>query len=377
MADCEGAEDLPDLGKPENILLIKMSSLGDVVHGVPTLAAVRVRFPAAKITWLVDERFRDVIAAHPALKSIIAAPAPKWLTTWPAARTLRAAGQYQVIPELRSRRFDLVLDLQGLFRTGFLAAATGARQRIGLAEAREGAPLFYTQTISAPWQWHAVRRCLRLAELLGARAEHASPRIYVEARGLEAAQRLRSEHGLAAAEPYVVVSPRSSRVEKNWPPERFAELIAHLWRARGLRTLLLGGGTDSPVCRQIAADSHSPAIVVTRVRLSVAMAIISEAALVVSNDSGPLHLAAALARPLVGIYGPTDPARVGPWENERWVVQETANCPRCQAERSHPSRRLTLTALPPHTCLNELPVGSVLARVELAIDEAHAVRQSA
>lgn len=362
---------------PQNLLLIKMSSLGDVVHGVPTLSALRARYPNARITWLVDERFRDVIAAHPALDEVLTAPSPRWVTQLPWNHTTRAACQYRVIPELRRRRFDCVLDLQGLLRTGFLAAATGARVRIGLTEAREGAPYFYSHTTSAPWPWHAVRRCLRLAEFLDAPIDPASDRIVVDPNWRETSQTLREAKGLAATEDYAIIAPRSSRREKNWPPDSFSRLIAALWEARGLRSVLIGSAADAPACAAIADKSHSPAVTVTGLPLGVAMALSADAKLVVSNDSGPLHLAAALGRPLVGIYGPTDIGRVGPWQQERWVVQENAHCQRCQIRKGRRWRRWSLRRLAPHTCLSALPVERVFARAEAALDEALARKRSA
>jgi heptosyltransferase I len=351
------------------ILIIKLSSLGDVVHGVPTLAAVRCLFPQAQVSWLVDERFQAVITHHPALDEVIPARAPRWIAGRPFEKLLRASYHYGVIPALRSGRFDLVLDLQGLLRTGLLAAATGARRRIGLAEAREGAPLFYTDTISASWQQHALLRCLRLVELLGPACERPEPRVYVRSAWEEEARQRLSLAGLTDRVPYVAIAPQSSRPEKNWAPERFAELIECLWSKHGLRSLLIGTKNEETVCRHIADASCSPAVTITGVPLGVTMALIAQAEMLIANDSGPLHLAAALGRPLVGIYGPTDPGRVGPWGNARWVVQENHDCPACQAPRSS-----WLASLRPrrHTCLANLPVQSVLSRVESALAAASA-----
>jgi lipopolysaccharide heptosyltransferase I len=354
---------------PKSILLIKLSSLGDVVHGVPTLVAVRRLFPQAHIAWLVDERFRAVIDHHPALDQVIPAQAPRSIAGRRWEKLLRASYHYRVIPELRRGRFDLVLDLQGLFRTGVLAAATGARRRIGLAEAREGAPLFYTDSISAPWQQHALRRCLRLVELLGPACETPEPRIHVGPVWKAEARHRLGLAGLTHNTPYVVIAPQSSRPEKNWPPERFAELIGHLWSRLGLRSLLIGTGKEATVCNHIASKSGSPAVTITGVPLGVTMALIAGAEMLIANDSGPLHLAAALGRPLVGIYGPTDPGRVGPWDNARWVVQENRDCPACQA---HSDGWLASLRSHRHSCLANLSVQSVLSRVEAALAAASA-----
>jgi ADP-heptose:LPS heptosyltransferase len=325
---------------------------------------VRRLFPRAHIAWLVDERFRAVVEHHPALDKVIPAQAPGRIGGQPLEKFLRAWHHYGVIPTLRRGRFDLVLDLQGLFRTGLLAAATGARHRLGLAEAREGAPLFYTQSIGAPWDHHALLRCLRLVELLGPPCPAIKPRIYLHRDWINQAEDRRRQSGLTPGERHVVIAPQSSRPEKNWAPERFAELIAALWCRLGIRTLLIGTKSDEATCRVIATASRTPARVLTGTPLGVSMALIAGAEMLIANDSGPLHLAAGLGTPLVGIYGPTDVGRVGPWGHAHAVVQENGACPACQISSSGWLGRLHRR---PHTCLANLSVRSVLSRVEAGL----------
>ena len=133
--------------------------------------------------------------------------------------------------------------------------------------------------------------------------------------------------------------------------------------------MLLGTKGEEAVCRNIAHGSRSPVVVVTGVSLGVTMALIADAELLVANDSGPLHLAAALGRPLVGIYGPTEPGRVGPWGNARWVVRENSDCAVCRS--STPRRRVG------HTCLTNLPVARVLSLAEAALAEGAPAEQCA
>src|SRR5262245_36893146 len=143
---------------PNSILLVKMSSLGDVLHAVPTLWSLRQRYPRAHIAWLIDHRYESLLKHHPALNSTIPAWAPLLPTRMPLQHLVRAAFQYAAALNLRESNFDMVVDLQGLFRSALLAATTGARTRVGLADAREFATVFYTHLVDVPKNAHAVER---------------------------------------------------------------------------------------------------------------------------------------------------------------------------------------------------------------------------
>jgi heptosyltransferase-1 len=299
---------------PRNILYIKMSSMGDVVHGMPAAMALRRRFPLARITWLVDGRFADLVRGHPAVDEIIVAKAPA-IPRMPLDHVLRASFQYAVAGELRRRGFDLVVDAQGLFRTGALCAMTGAGVRVGFANAREGAQIFYTRRIDVPREIHALERCLKLATALGA---DATPVQYGVAAGTEAAREMLRLAGLNEGEAYAVVAPKSARAEKDWPAERFAEVVRRLHERLALRVLVIGGKREEAVALEVAGESGT---VFCGHPLAITVAAIAGAQLVLANDSGPLHLAAALNTPLIGLYGPTDPAKVGPYGNWQGVLR--------------------------------------------------------
>jgi len=341
-------------GEPAKILLIKMSSMGDVIHALPAACALRERFGRASITWLVDQRFSAIVRGHPAVDEVIAAPGSRALAGWPRADLLRATVQYALAPALRRKNFDLVIDLQGLFRTGVLAAATGARRRIGFANAREGAAVFYTQRHHIPRSLHAVDRCLQLIAPLGAGGltrYGLSPSAPAQARAREELARV----GLEEGTPYLVISPRSANPIKEWPAERFAQLAQILWQKHRLPSILIGTRADEAVGRRIAREAGAGAFVLTGTPLDVSLALIAGSAGMVANDSGPLHLAVALGRPVVGIYGPTDPARTGPYGQMQAVVRENASCIACGGKRWRVAG---------HTCLTGLATERVLTAVE-------------
>ncbi|MCC7351196.1 MAG: lipopolysaccharide heptosyltransferase I [Phycisphaerales bacterium] len=332
--------------------------MGDVVHALPAVCALRQRFPSAQLSWLVDPRFAAIVNGHPAIDRVIVAPSTPLIARWPRSDLLRATVQYSLAPRLRRENFDRVIDLQGLFRTGVLTAATGARQRIGFANAREGAAIFYTRRHWISRDLHAVDRCLKLVESLGA----AGPVRYdlsPTPAACEQAGQLLKQQGIVPGSPYLVFCPRSANPIKEWPAGRFAELAREIWKTLHLPVVLMGTRADEPLARQIADQAGRGVFVLTGTSLSISMAIIAGSRLMVANDSGPLHLAVALGRPVVGIYGPTDPVRTGPYGHPDQVVRDNSNCDVCRRPRWR---------VPGHTCLINLPVERVLAAVKQRLD---------
>lgn len=340
--------------------------MGDVVHALPAAAALRRRFPRAHLAWLVDQRFAAIVRGCRAVDEVIAAPALPLPAGWPRPDLTRATLQYSLAPQLRREHFDLVVDLQGLFRTGVLAAATGARRRVGFANAREGAPIFYTHRHRIGRELHAVDRCLQLvATLSGDTPDILSsppPPVRFDLHPGTAARAMAADQlkniGLNESQPYVVFCPRSANPYKEWPPDRFAQLAQQLWQHRRLPVLLIGAKADRTIARSIADRAGAGSFVLTGTALEVSMALIAASAGMVANDSGPLHLAVALGVPVVGIYGPTNPARTGPYGRPQSVVRDNSNCPVCHRPRWR---------IPGHTCLTDLSVDRVLEAVNAAL----------
>lgn len=346
-----------------NILVVKMSSMGDVLHALPAVCLLRDRFPNARISWLIDHRFAGLVAGHPAVDEFLVASASQWVERMgPVAHVARGAHHLVTALGLPRRSFDLVVDLQGLFKTGVLTAATLAERRLGFANAREGATLFYSQTQRVPLRWHAVRRYLRLAETIAGTAGRVRFDLPILPGSQQHARQLLDSAGIGLD--YVVVAPRSSRREKNWPLPRFAEVVASVWRDWGVPSLVIGGNADSAACEHVARDSHSPAVVIVGERLATITAILARARLLIGLDSGPIHLAGALGRPVVSIFGPTDPVRFAPWGSEDLVVRTLGDCPACHAAKwignlAHKTLR--------HRCLEDVSAPRVIAMVGKAL----------
>lgn len=317
----------------ERILLIKPSSLGDIVHALPVMHALRARFPHAHLAWLVAAPFASLLRDHPHLDEIITFDRRRMGQT---GRSLRVSVEFlHYLRDLRARRFDLALDLQGLFRSAFLAYASGAPVRIGFAAAREAAPLFYTHRVRVrDPDLHALDKNLTIAAELGCTDPPPTIDLALRDQDRTAAAALLASIGLAADAPFIAVLPGARWETKRWFPQRFAETIDRLWTERRIPAVLLGGGDDRPVCSQVAAASRAaPADLSGKTDLRQLVAVLERAAAVLTHDSGPMHLAAALGKPLVAIFGPTHRFRTGPYGQADAVLQADLPCVPCYLKK--------------------------------------------
>lgn len=315
------------------ILLIKPSSLGDVVHALPVLHGLRRRYPHARIAWLIAVGCRELLEGHPQIDELIPFDRKRY---GQMTRSVRATAAFvEFVSGLRARRFDLVVDLQGLFRSGFLAMATGAPVRIGFARAREFAGLFYSHRIEAgPRDEHAVPRNYRVSRLLGFRDVPIDMTLPVDARARASVDGLLAEHGVSPHERIAVMTPGARWETKVWPAAHFAAVADHLRRAHGLRVVLTGGPAEAADCQAVMAAAREPVVnLCGRSSLSELVALIDRSALLVSNDSGPMHIAAARHRPVIGVFGPTSAARTGPYSPHARVVRRGLPCSPCFLRR--------------------------------------------
>ena len=315
----------------DRTLIIKPSSLGDIVQALPVLTALKEAHPEAHVEWLVFHSFAGVLAGHPRIDDLIVFNRDRARQFW---NPLAWAEVLTLRRTLRRKRFTAVLDLQGLFRSGQFTLWTGAPDRVGFAEARELASRFYTDKVSAPRQMHAVDRYLLLARHIGLADPKSKNHLPVAAQTRETVRRRLIQRGLAPNEPFVVVSAHARWETKQWPPERFAEVLNHLHVATGARGVLVGGRAAAVVNRAIGrAASVKPIDLVNHTTLKELVAVIAEARAMVTNDSGPMHVAAAVGTPVVAVFGPTDPGRTGPYGPGHHVLAKRAACSPCFRRR--------------------------------------------
>lgn len=309
---------------PDNILIIKPSSLGDVVHGLPVLAKLRAAYPDARISWLVGTAAAPVIEAHPDINRIFYFRR----SVDGLARTVKA--HWSLVRELAAARFDCVVDLQGLFRSAFFGYMTGAPRRIGFANAREGAGIFYTERIDCDGRAHAVDRCLAVGKVLG--FDSAEPRFTLvpEAHAASSVERILKGPAGPLPRPYVVLSPGTRWATKRWPAASFADAAKRLQERFGGTYFVTGTAAESGDDAKTILErvGESAVNLVGRTSLAETIALIARADLLVTPDSGPMHIADALGTPLVAVFGATDPARTGPYFQRGRVIRADGACPK-------------------------------------------------
>jgi len=339
------------------ILLIKPSSPGDIIHTLPVLHGLGHRYPEARIEWLVATAFADLVAVEPRLDAVVRFDRRRFRLV---GRSPRVTLDFlSFLRGLRSRDYDLVIDLQGLFRSGFMALATRAPVRIGFVAARELAGVFYTHRIATTRQdVHAADRNYAVADLLGFAdvAMDFSPALTDDDR--QAAARLCHDSGLGGDGRYAVLVPSTRWDKKCWPAPRFGRLAAAIRQAHGIPSILVGGADDRARGDDAAAASDGAAAnLCGRTTLRQLAALIERATVVVTADSTPMHLAAAMGRPLVALFGPTNPARTGPYGRAGDVLLvDDLDCSPCYYRR--------LTQCPHgHACMERLAVETVAAEV--------------
>lgn len=283
---------------------------------MPLAATLRAAWPAARIDWLVQDSFADVVRGHPAVSDIVPFPRGRFRGPAGVARFLAW------LPGLRRPGYDLVIDAQGLARSGAMALATRAPRRVGHADAREGAHLAYTDCVDPGKAVHTVDRMLTLTGALG-----LEPVIDLSLHSPPAAAEAAEAADLPPA-PYAVIAPTSRWPAKRWPAERFAELARALLASGRLQAVaLVGGAGERDQCGpalQLARDDIRVIDLVGKTSVAGLMRLIEGSSLVVANDSAALHIAVGFDRPIVGLYGPTRVDRVGPYRREADVIQKLA-----------------------------------------------------
>jgi heptosyltransferase I len=360
------------------ILLIKLSAVGDVVHTVPVLNKLRRRYPNAQLDWLVTPGIAELLRHHPAISNVIEFTRE---VGGGFGGFAALAGYARLAAKLRATGYDLVVDMHGQMRTAVLALATGAPARIGFdrprAEvwqasgrafpeqtrkhawqgAREGSWLAYTHTIPVPTlEMHAVDRYLNVGPLLGlddGPADFSFP-IPPEAERRIAA--LLDYYDVGEAK-IVVMAPGTLWETKQWRREAFAEVARHFLRQK-FAVALIGSARERAVCNEVAALAPGIVNLGGETTLSELAALIRRATICITNDSGPMHLAVALGRPVVSVFGPTDPIWIGPYRRDGAVLQaKNLPCAPCYL------RQLSRCAYG-HACMHDVTADAVIERME-------------
>ncbi|PYJ20995.1 MAG: lipopolysaccharide heptosyltransferase II [Verrucomicrobia bacterium] len=360
------------------ILLIKPSALGDVVHTIPVLVKLRARYPRARIDWLITPENAEIVRCHPALSNVVLFARRDFSKRGRRWRAMVAF--FDLLKQIRRAKYDLVIDMHGQMRSALFALVSGARVRIGFdrpikraltvsAEhdlknvpshgwrgAREGSWIAYTHRIPIPTlDVHAIDRYLWVAPLLGLDDDPPDLTIHLSSETTFKARRLLEEHRVAASKPLVVLVPGTIWETKHWTIEGFAG-VARAFLHDGFAVALAGTKRDQQRCRQIAAAAPGACDLSGKTTPAELAALIQRAEVAVTNDSGSMHLAASLGKPMVSIFGPTNPVHIGPYQRPESVVRVDLPCSPCNYRR--------LSQCPfDHACMKQVTSTMVVERV--------------
>jgi len=307
----------------KNILIIKPSSLGDIVLALPALSALRRTFPAARLSWFVRTEFTPLLENHPWLTDIILFDRKFLGKAWYNPRALGSL--LSLIRRLRRSKFDIVIDLQGLFRTASLAWLSGCKKRLGMANAKEYAHIFYTHKV------HQNQDCIHLVDYYLKVAQTAAvhqngTRLGVElllpqdSAAADSISTLLTDHNINPGN-YAVFITGSAHGDKCWPIERFATLADKISSNFALDIIATGTASEKSTVEKLKNLANVPVTNFAGLTdLSELIALLKGAKMVVSNDTGPGHIAAALGTPMVMIFGRSNPARVAPYRRSHCVA---------------------------------------------------------
>jgi heptosyltransferase-1 len=308
------------------IALVKLSSLGDVVHALPVAATVKRRAPGTHVTWVVERPEAAVLAGHAAIDEIVVLDTRQWRRRWHPRGILDSLAAIAALRRrLREGRFDVAIDLQGLAKSGLVTAATAAPVRIGFDRrwGREGRlnALFTNRRIWPPAEArHVVDQYLALLAPLDLGEPVREFALPLDRRAEARLDEALAAAGLKPRQRLVVLAPGAGRPHKRWPPERFRALAARLVEEAAASVLVVWGPGEGDTARAIVEGQRGVALA-PPTDVAALIAVLRRASLMVAADTGPLHLAAAVGTPCVGLYGPTSAVRNGPYGRGHRVLQ--------------------------------------------------------
>lgn len=318
----------------KRLAIIRLSAVGDVLHCTPVARAIKKSAPSCHITWVVGQVSADVLAGNPYIDEIYIWSRERWETMMRQQRFTEAVRYWrQLKQDLHARRFDIALDIHGIFISGLVTIATGAPRRIGLSGTRELNSLFTNETaMRLPAEIHVIERYLSILRPLGIPHDGYDMTLAVSAAGRHFADNFLRRMNYNPNKKLIAISPRTTWPTKNWPSGHFAAAAARLHPHAQL--LLCGGPGDRETAEEIVRSAGVPIMnAVGQTSLQELAALLSCSDVLLTGDTGPLHMAIALGTPTVSIFGPTDPAVYGPLTSDHIVLQNRLECGPCHKQR--------------------------------------------
>ena len=346
--------------KNPNILVIKLSAIGDVVHSLPFLEVLRDRFPLSTIDWLVEEDASDIVEDHPDIDQLIVFPRKDWLM-----RLLKNGECYSVgkdavnfTKELRKKKYDIVIDLQGLFKSGILAFIVKGRKKIALNGGREGSSIFVNERVAIlDPNIHALERYLYIARYLGAAEPSWNGQISINAKHKRYVDHLLEEIGNNRT--LVAVNPMAKWETKLWSLDRFACLADRIKEELEAVVIFTGSIDDIKAVETILSNMNTHAInLAGKSSLKELAYLYRKCAVVIATDTGPMHIAAAMSVPtVIALFGPTSPFRTGPYGSKHKVINSNLACSPCFKKKCDDM-----------SCMKEITVDMVFKEVKEALN---------
>jgi lipopolysaccharide heptosyltransferase I len=341
------------------ILIVKTSAIGDVIHTLPALNALRRNYPHARIDWLVEEAAADLVIGHKAIDTVLVSRRKSWVRDLKQGKVLAAwRGFADFVKRLRATEYDLLIDFQGLLKSGIFVGLARAGRKVGFGrgmEHAEGSYIFLNEPIPpVDMDQHALIRELLLLKAIGIESEAVVFDLPVgEVQREKIGQMLEAE-GIDPASPLVAINPMTTWETKHWRNERFARVADQLLN-RGLAVVFSGGPQDVRDIEDIrAAMSGKAANLAGRTTLKDLAALYERADALITTDTGPMHLAAAAGTPVVALFGPTAPWRTGPFGSGHRILRAELACSPCL--KKHCDRG--------HECMEQITVDQVVQATE-------------
>ena len=329
------------------ILIIKPSSLGDVIHSLPFLKAIKNTFHDADIEWVISKNLKEILEGNPLINRLIVFDKDSWTKIGNLSKTVKEA--IGLINILRSGHYDMVVDLQGLLRSGLITFFSASPLKVGFENAREGSSIFYNKKILVNGNLHAVDRYLEIAKSIGAKIDKVEFPLFIDD-----AERKKIKNLIGDLQEYVAVIPSARWETKRWSPKKFGMLISKL----SVPCIVTGSRADEQIVKEVMKFSNDKGTnFCGKTDLKELTALIAGAKAVVSNDSGPMHIAAALGVPVIALFGPTDPYKTGPygWQEKKnlRVIRASISCSPCFKKKCKDL-----------LCMDGISVGTVLKELE-------------
>jgi 3-deoxy-D-manno-octulosonic-acid transferase/heptosyltransferase-1 len=317
------------------ILIVKLSAIGDVIHTLPALNAIRRHYPEAHITWLVEEAAADLVRGHRALDRVIVSGRKRWLAQLKTCQRRQALAEIRAFwQDLRDTRYDIVLDFQSLLKSGLLVWLAHGRRKIGFGKGmqhQEHSYLFLNERVPpVDMEVHALTRGLMLLDAIGIHDREAVYHVPVSDGDRRRVQRLLNEQDIDGRRQLVAINPVALWETKLWRNHRFARVADRLVRDDHVDVVFTGGPDDRQVVESILEMMTVPAANLAGwTSLTQLAALYRQSAVLITTDTGPMHLAAAVGTPVVALFGPTAPWRTGPYGAGHRIVRTAPSCSPC------------------------------------------------